>query len=149
MFFFVNIIRNNKYKTGWRVQLFFLITLLKKDKALLEYIQSYFGGIGSINAKHGAESIQYLVYSIEDLTILIAHFDKYPFITQKCADYLLFKMVVNLINRKEHLTMGGLLNIVSIKASMNQGLSSQLKEAFPIIPVTRPLVLDQKIKNIF
>jgi hypothetical protein len=58
-------------------------------------------------------------------------------------------MVVDLINRKEHLTMEGLLNIVSIKASMNQGLSSQLKEAFPIISVARPLVLDKKIKDPF
>jgi hypothetical protein len=83
------------------------------------------------------------------LAVLIAHFDKYLLISQKCADYLLFKMAVNLINRKEHLTMEGLLNIVSIKASMNQGLSSQLKEAFPIISVARPLVLDKKIKDPF
>lgn len=59
-------------------------------------------------------------------------------------------MIVNLVDKKEHLTTEGLLNIVSIKASMNQGLSSQLKKAFPnIIPVTRPLVLDQKIKDPF
>ena len=44
----------------------------------------------------------------------------------------------------------GLLKIVSIKASMNQGLSSQLKDAFPnIVPAARPLILNQKIKDPF
>ena len=38
--------------------------------------------------------------------------------------------------------------IVAIKASMNYGLSDDLKAAFPnISPVHRPLVLDKKIKD--
>ena len=148
--FYVNIIRNNKYKTGWRVQLFFKITLHWRDKALLENIQNYFEGRGIISTKHGEETIQYLIYSIEDLAVVISHFDKYMLITQKCADYLLFKIVFNLIDRKEHLTTEGLFKIVSIKASMNQGLPNKLKEAFPnIIPVARPIVIDQKIKDPF
>ena len=89
-----------------------------------------------------------MVYSIEDLAVVISHIDKYMLVTQKCADYLLFKMIFNLIEKKEHLSMEGLLKIVSIKASMNQGLSSQLKEAFPnIVPAARPLILNQKNKR--
>jgi hypothetical protein len=39
---------------------------------------------------------------------------------------------------KEHLTIQGLGKIVSIKASLNSGLSANLKAAFPaIIPATR------------
>ena len=57
-------------------------------------------------------------------------------------------MIFNLIKRKEHLSMEGLFKIVSIKASMNQGLSSQLKDAFlNIVPAARPLILNQKIKD--
>ena len=53
-----------------------------------------------------------------------------------------------LINRAEHLTIEGLHKIVAIKASMNNGLSASLKEAFPgIIPVPRPVVVDQEIKD--
>lgn len=49
--------------------------------------------------------------------------------------------VVNLINKKEHLTTEGLLKIVSIKASINKGLTVALLKAFPgIIPVDRPLI---------
>ena len=53
-----------------------------------------------------------------------------------------------MINRKEHLTIEGLRKIVAIKASMNLGLSEELKKAFPdIVPALRPLVVDQKIND--
>lgn len=72
---------------------------------------------------------------------MIKHFDKYPLITFKLADYLLFKEVVGMIQLKEHLTMDGLEKIVAIKASINRGLSDELKAAFPhVIPVKRPIV---------
>jgi hypothetical protein len=58
----------------------------QRDKALLEQIKSYFGGVGNIT-KHGKDSIQYRVNSIKDLTnTIIPHFDKYPLITKKLAD---------------------------------------------------------------
>jgi hypothetical protein len=53
----------------------------------------------------------------------------------------LFKEVVGMIQLKEHLTMDGLEKIVAIKASINKGLSDELKAAFPhVIPVKRPIV---------
>src|SRR5690606_15047341 len=83
----------------------------------------------------GADAIQYSVYSATDLVRLIDHFDKYPLITQKQADYLLFKKVVGLINNNKHLTIQGLHQIISIKHSINKGISSELKAAFPeIVP---------------
>jgi hypothetical protein len=97
--------------------------------------------VGSISTKHGPQTIKYYVQSIKDLAIIIDHFDKYPLITQKRADYEIFKQVFYLISRKEHLTMEGLNKIVAIKASINKGLSSELKAAFPLItPVQRPKV---------
>jgi len=62
-------------------------------------------------------------------------------ITQKRADYELFKQAIRLMEQKEHLTEAGLAKIVAIKASMNRGLSEELKVAFPkIITIARPLV---------
>lgn len=44
--------------------------------------------------------------------------------------------------------MQGLQKIVAIRASLNLGLSDQLEVAFPkTIPVSRPDVLDYKIKD--
>ena len=50
--------------------------------------------------------------------------------------------------KKKHLTTDGLRKILSIKASMNLGLSNGLKAAFPnIAPLERPSVLDHKIRD--
>jgi hypothetical protein len=53
-----------------------------------------------------------------------------------------------MLNRKEHLTEEGLRKIASIKAAINLGLSEKVTAAFPnIIPVSRPQVEDQSIKD--
>lgn len=44
------------------------------------------------------------VNSQKELEVVINHFDKFPLITKKRADYLLFKRVFILIKNKEHLT---------------------------------------------
>jgi hypothetical protein len=69
-------------------------------------------------------------------------------LTQKRADFLLFKQVVDLMLRKEHLTSKGLLDILSIKASLNLGLPDVLKKSFPdIVSKNRPLVESKGIED--
>ena len=46
-------------------------------------------------------------------------FDKYPLLSQKKGDFLLFKKAFNIILNKEHLTEDGLRKIAAIKASIN------------------------------
>ena len=121
--------------------------LHQKDRALLEMIRAYFGGVGGIY-KQGKDAIMFQVVSIKDLAVVIDHFSKCPLITQKRADFELFKRIVDLMNRKEHLRQEGLQKIVNLRASLNNGLSPALKEAFPeTIPVGRPIVKDQVIKD--
>lgn len=147
--FAVIVRKNSHYSTGWRVDTSLVIGIHKKDLAILESIKLYFGGIGSIG-KAGKDSMSYTVSSLFDLTkVIIPHFDKYPLITKKKADYELFKRVIEKKNRKEHLSYVGLQDILNIRASINTGvLSNELQTAFlNIIPVQRPLVLDQVIKD--
>ena len=62
----------------------------------------------------------------------------YPLITNKCSDFKLFIMVLEIMRRKEHLTLEGLRQIIAIKAAMNLGLSEKLQLAFPdVVPVER------------
>ena len=61
----------------------------KKDEALLQAIRNTLQGIGKIT-NNGKKAVQLQISSIKDLKILISHFDKYPLITQKFADYLFF-----------------------------------------------------------
>jgi len=124
----------------------FVIGLHQKDRALLELIQSSWS-VGKIYIQSKC-MLHYRIQSIKELQVIIDHFDKYPLITQKLSDYILFKQAVELIKNKEHLTEEGLHKIVAIKASMNLGLSESLKADFPDVkPVPRPVVLNQKIKN--
>jgi hypothetical protein len=97
------------------VQAVFQITLHEKDLELLKLIKAFFKGVGKIN-RNGKDAYQYRVYSMKDLAVIIAHFDKYPLISQKQIDYILFKQILELISRKEHLTTEGLQKIVSIRA---------------------------------
>nr|YP_010691077.1 LAGLIDADG endonuclease [Phellinus igniarius]WBU93178.1 LAGLIDADG endonuclease [Phellinus igniarius] len=84
----------------------------------------------------------YSVSSVKDLTnTIIPHFLKYSLLTQKAADFLLFKAIVGIIINKAHLTIEGFNQIINIKASMNTGLSQILKLNFRnIVPVNRPFI---------
>lgn len=144
---FIN--KNPKVNLGYQIQVCFQIGLHKKDRALLEMIQSYFKGVGNI-LKQGENLVQYRVTSIKDLEVIVEHFsvENYPLITQKRADFELFKQVLEIVNNKEHLTEEGLKKIVNIKVSMNKGLSDELRAVFPNVkPVSRPVVVYQTIKD--
>ena len=126
---------------GWRVQLKFQLGLHTKDLNLLYMLQQYLGGIGSIHLARNREIVNYSIDSIKDLNKLIIHLEKYPLLTQKAADFLLFKQAVELMNNKAHLTVEGLNKIVNIKAGMNLGLSDKLKSEFTgYTPVQRPVI---------
>lgn len=125
----------------------FQIELNRKDEGLLKLIQAYFGGIGYIH-NVGKDCLAFRVSTLDHLVKIIDHFDKYPLITQKLADYKLFCSVVAMMRLKEHLTQEGLEKIVAIKISHNLGLSEKLQAAFPnIIPVSRPKVENKKIPH--
>ena len=113
----------------------------KKDEVLLRRIQAYFGGAGKLVNK--SNSIIYSVNSIKDLVnVIFPHFDNYPLLTQKRADYLLFKEAVLLMKDKKHLTLSGIQGIVNIRASINNGIlpDSILAQEFTPSPVIKPKV---------
>ena len=119
----------------------------EKDRALIQSIQDFFGGIGYVSKPNNTSTVEFRVTTIKDIVdVIIPHFDNYPLITQKYSDYVLFKQIVLLMLNKEHNTYDGVLKIVNIKASLNLGLSNDLKKAFPnAVPVSR---LDYLYKGI-
>nr|YP_010164145.1 LAGLIDADG endonuclease [Metarhizium album]QRK27502.1 LAGLIDADG endonuclease [Metarhizium album] len=144
--FILTIIRNNKYKSGWRVACRFIISLHKKDLKLLNNIKEFFG-TGNVFLM-SKDSAQYRVESLPGLDIIINHFDKYSLITQKQADFKLLKLAHGLIKNKSHLTKDGLLKLVALKAVINNGMNNDLSIAFPDIhTVLRPGVQVPKIMN--
>lgn len=120
---------NPNYSTGWRVKPIFALTLHEKDVAMLRNIQSFLG-IGKIH-NNGNNRLQFRVDTLEELKVLINHFDMFPLVTAKWADYILFNKAFHIILAKDHLNNNGLLELISIKSMLNLGLSSSLEKAFP------------------
>lgn len=113
------------------VRLYFQIGLHLKDEKILKLIQSSLGGGKIYRSNTRPDYVELQVSSFKDMYAIINFFNNYPLITQKLADYLLFKKAYELILNKQHLTIEGLKTLVAIKALVNKGLPEQLKLAFP------------------
>lgn len=134
--FYIGITKSTKVNTKWEVQPSFKIELHIKDLELLRLIQNFFN-VGNI--KVFKDKAAYYVNSLKDLRIIINHFEQYSPLSKKHEDFLLFRAAILLMLNKEHLAEEGLLKIVSMKASLNKGLSDKLKLSFPdIVPAIKP-----------
>lgn len=104
--FIINFQKVTWSKIGWGVRASFKINLHLKDEALLEKIKSFLG-VGKVyTSKINAT---YEVNSLKDIEVIINHFNKYPLITNKRSDFILFKSAINLLNKKENLVYEGLI----------------------------------------
>lgn len=137
--FMVNIIESKNSKIKWYILPGFEIKLHVRDTDLLREIKSYFKEVGSIWS-YKDNGVIFRVNKLDHITsVIVPHFDKYPLITKKRGDFLLFKSIIELMNKSEHLNKNGVKKIVKLKASLNKGLSEKLKLNFPnIIKIERP-----------
>ena len=87
--FYIGIIKSQKSKLGWYVLPYFQINIHKKDLVILESLK-LFWGLGKIYIQK--ESCSYFVNSIEELIVIIKHFDNFPLITKK-------KQILNSLNK--------------------------------------------------
>nr|YP_008475214.1 hypothetical protein [Wickerhamomyces mucosus]AGS44520.1 hypothetical protein [Wickerhamomyces mucosus] len=121
-------------KIGKRTQLEFNITLHSIDDELIKLVHEYFN---CGNYRSYANKSVFSVVSIKDMKKIIDHFDNYPLLTDKQADYLLFREgYINKINKVRDIE-----KYLALSASINWGLSEKLKKEYPnIIPATRPII---------
>lgn len=138
--FYVRLAKSKNHKIGWWVQACFQLGFHIRDKDLLLQIKAFFNETGSIYTMNKNKALLYQVRNLGEITkVIIPHFEKYPLITKKQSDFLLFKEIVKLMDKGEHLTVDGLIKIINLKASLNKGLSNELKVFFPkVIEITRP-----------
>ena len=78
--FTIGVVKNKKYKVGWTVKLRFQLGVNEKDKFLLLQSKNFFG-VGNIYVSESA--VQFIVQSVNDLAVIIKHFDKFSLITKK------------------------------------------------------------------
>ena len=146
--FSIKIAKDSSRFMDLRILPVFAIELHIRDLEVLKKIKEFFDvGSVTVRTRNGKPTGIYSVQSLKDLTeVIIPHFKEYHLLTQKQADFILFSSLVNLMNNKEHLTEKGINKIISIRASMNKGLTESLKSIFPnIVPVERPIINNQMI----
>jgi len=124
-----------------KVRISFEINLHEKDKEILYKIQSFFG-VGGIYHRPDRKKSVYRVTNVNYINdVIIPHFTKYPLISKKGVDFLLWCKVVKMILNKEHLTKEGFLTILSYYASINRGVSKKVLNYYPnIIPSDKPII---------
>lgn len=100
--------------------------LHKRDKGLLEILKMLLGDLGHIS-NQGTDEVQFKITSNNGIEILIAYLNNNPLITQKLAYFMLLKQAFELIKNKEHLISKGFQKLVNIRATINKGLTDELK----------------------
>ena len=115
----INIRASKKYSVGFQVILVFVITQHLRDQQLLICIMKYLG-CGNVYKK--GKAFDYRVSKLSDIEKkIIPFFKKYPIVGVKIMDFADFCKVAEMMNKREHLSAGGLENIKQIKARMNLG----------------------------
>lgn len=96
---------------------------------VLEVIKNYFG-VGRIFTS--GKNAVFIVSSVKDLiNIIIPHFNKFPLLTCKQVTFILWVKAINMIYSNLHKTPQGFMEILSLYAAMNRGISSTVKTHFP------------------
>ena len=146
--FVVTILKNTRYRLGWVIQARFQFKLHEKDRDLVLAIQDFYNNIGYISNINKRNSVEFRVTNIKDLYVILSHLESSRLLTNKCADFLLFKEICSIILNNKHYTPEGLQKIINNKAAMNWGLSDNLKENFPLTVQTPRPIVTSDINNI-
>lgn len=99
---------------------FLSITLLIRDKLLIEKIQEFFSGIGSVYIEKNKLTVQWKVFKLDQILTIVNHFEKYPLLGFKLYNYNIWLKIVNIINKKNHLSAEGQTNILELLKILNK-----------------------------
>jgi len=123
--FVVSVISNSTTRFGKQIFPEFVITQGAKSKKSLEEIQKFFE-CGSIvlNKRydnHNEHLYRFCIRSVKDLNSkVIPFFDEFSLRTSKRNDFLFFKKVIEMMVKKEHLTVRGWNKILVLASKMNR-----------------------------
>ena len=129
--FGIVVVKDDSRASGFVITVFLEVGLNFKDKDLLLLIKNTLD-VGNIYYNSGDNTYRWKVSNITDISnVVIPHFNKYPLVTQKRADFEIFSKIVKILVDKNHLNSNGLQDIINLKVSLNLGLSDKLKSYFP------------------
>lgn len=118
--FYIGINKHSDMTCGFQVLPEFTVVQHERDIQILYALKKFFG-CGVVRSNHGNR----MAYRVRDINhlgkIIIPFFEKHSLKTKKNLDYMKFRKVVMLIDRKEHLTKQGIEKIQDIASKMNRG----------------------------
>ena len=112
---------------GWQVLPEFRIVQHQRDTALLHKIKNHFC-FGSVGRNHGDRQ-EFRVRGMKNLEKLCKFFKTYPLRTVKQNDFEIFCTILEMMNRKEHLTREGLEKIANLASLMNRKVQRNLESS--------------------
>jgi len=120
--FHISINKIPEMTLGWQVLPEFRVVQHEKDEYVLHQIKNYFGfGDVKINRKdfHGTRK-EFRVRGLENLNKIVEFFKLNKLNTSKRKDFEIFSEVIDLMNKKQHLTKEGLDKIAKLISEMNR-----------------------------
>lgn len=110
-----------RYANRWLIAPCFQVYQTSSNAEILEKIKNWFG-CGRISSKGpNSRVMTYSIYRRAELeSIVIPFFERYPLVSGKREDFLKFREIVLIMQRKEHFTDAGFRTIVELAFSMNQ-----------------------------
>ena len=116
--------RNREMTLGWQCQPRFAVVQGQRSIHVLELIKDYFG-CGSVyrNRRHDNHREDLWVYNVWNRRHLneriVPFFEANPLRTAKLEDFLKFKQILKMMERRMHLTIDGLRQIAAVQQTMN------------------------------
>ena len=107
---------NNKTYNSYNIKLKIYFVEIKKF-FILEQIREVFGG--SIGYRKSQDTFYYSSVSFGSAKKVINYFDHFNLLSSKHINFLKWRKVYRLIQKKKHLTENGINLILKIKSTMN------------------------------
>jgi LAGLIDADG endonuclease len=124
--FYVGINKHSDMTCGYQVLPEFTVVQHERDIQILHALKKFFR-CGVVRSNHG-DRMAYRVRDIDHLRkTIIPFFERHSLKTKKKLDFVKFRKIIMLMDRKEHLTMQGIEKIKEIAASMNRGSEDKVQ----------------------
>jgi hypothetical protein len=117
--FSISFSKRKKFIVGWETKPSFSVSQNYDRAEVLFLIQKEFG-CGFMRRDFSDRTLKYEVRRIDDLIKkVVPHFEKYPLLSSKHKDFLIFKKICLMIKEGKHKNLSGLKEIINFAFKMN------------------------------
>ena len=117
--FSVSFSKRKKFLVGWETKPSFSVSQ-NHDRAEVLFLAQKEFKCGFMRRDFSDRTLKYEVRRLDDLIqIVIPHFEKFPLLSAKNRDFLVFKKVCLMMEEEKHKNLKGLTEIINLAFTMN------------------------------